>query len=239
MKYRSLFISDVHLGVQHTHLDKLLKVLKDNEFEYLYLVGDIVDFWKLRRKLEWGELENTFIQKIFRLARKGVKIYYTIGNHDLEMKRFQEQHFGNIEILERIVHTTLQGEKILILHGHQFDGIVEHNKWIQHLGSVLYEWLLVLNVNFNWIRYKLGLGYWSISKYLKSKTKEAVNYVSKYEETLIEYAKSHHVNSIMCGHIHTPALNRGMINYYNTGDWVENSSFLVEDLNGNVILMEV
>ena len=238
MKYRSLFISDVHLGLPHTHLDKLLKVLKENEFENLFLVGDIIDGWKLKRKFDWNVIENTFIQKIFKLARKGAKVHYLIGNHDDFLYSFEDQHFGNIEIKERYTHETLQGEKILILHGHQFDGIIKCNKWLQHIGSFLYEWLIRFNVNFNLLRHKLGLGYWSISKYLKSKTKEAVNYVSKYEETLVEYAKAQGVNSVMCGHIHTPALERGMINYYNTGDWVENSSFLVEDLQGNVILME-
>ncbi|MEI7674736.1 MAG: UDP-2,3-diacylglucosamine diphosphatase [bacterium] len=239
MKYRSIFISDVHLGLPHTNLELLLEVLKNNEFENLFLVGDIIDGWKLKRKFEWSELENRLIQKIFKLARHGVKVHYIIGNHDEFLYSFENQSFGGIEVKERCIHTTNTGEKILIIHGHQFDGVVKCNKWLQRIGSTLYEWLLRLNVNFNILRHKLGMGYWSISKYLKSKTKEAVNYVSSFEDTLIDYAKSQGANSIVCGHIHTPKIVKGEINYYNTGDFVENASYLVETLEGKMHLIEL
>ena len=149
MRYRSLFISDVHLGLKNTQLEKLLDVLKNNEFEYLFLVGDIIDGWKLKRKFEWGELENTFIQKVLRLARRGVKIVYAVGNHDLFIEKFSGNHIGNIEITEKHIHFTADGKRLLIIHGHQFDGIVRCNKWLQKLGGHLYEYLLNFNVQFN------------------------------------------------------------------------------------------
>jgi len=239
MKYKSLFISDVHLGLQYTNLNMLLDVLKDNEFENLFLVGDIIDGWKLRRKFEWGELENRFIQKIFKLARKGVKVYYTQGNHDEFLYKFDGQHFGGIEIKEKIIHTTVKGKRLLVLHGHQFDGIIKCNKWLQKIGASLYEYLLRFNVNFNILRHKFGLGYWSLSKYLKHKTKEAVNYINSFEDTIKSYAKTYKVDGVVCGHIHTPRISLGDINYYNCGDFVENASYLVETLQGDIKLIEL
>lgn len=239
MKYRSLFVSDVHLGVSHTNIESLLSVLKDNEFENIFLLGDIIDGWKLRRSFNWDENANTFLQKIFRAARKGANVVYIIGNHDEFLYKFKDQSFGNISIREKCIHQTLQGETILLIHGHQFDGIVKCNKWLQHIGSVLYEWLLKLNVGFNRVRHFFGFGYWSLSKYLKSKTKEVVNYVSSFEETLTDYAESQKVNSVMCGHIHTPATKKGIINYYNCGDFVENKSYFIETLQGEIKLLTV
>lgn len=237
MKYTSLFISDIHIGMNNTNISKILEVLHENEFDNIFLIGDIIDFWALRRKFAWSEDANTFIQKIFRAARKGVQIIYIIGNHDEFLYKFEGQSFGSITIKEKHVHQTLTGEQILLIHGHQFDGVVKCNKWLQHLGSILYEWLLAANVKFNLLRHKLGFGYWSLSKYLKNKTKEVVNYVSSWENTLITYAEAQNVNSVMCGHIHTPALKPGKINYYNCGDFVEHSSFFVETLDGEIKLL--
>lgn len=237
MKYRSLFISDVHLGVSHTNIESLLSILRDNEFENIFLIGDIIDGWKLKRSFSWDENANTFLQKIFRAARKGVNIIYIIGNHDEFLYKFKNQSFGNITIKEKHIHKTLQNESILLIHGHQFDGVVKCNKWLQHIGSVLYEFLLSVNVRFNLIRHFFGIGYWSLSKYLKTKTKEIVNYVSSFEETLIDYAATQNVDSIMCGHIHTPKISKSKINYYNCGDFVENKSYFVETVDGEIKLL--
>lgn len=238
MKYKSLFISDVHLGVEHTNINHLLSVLKENEFDNIFLVGDIIDGWKLRRSFTWSESANTFLQKIFRAARKGTNIVYIIGNHDEFLYKFEGQSFGNIHIKEKHIHETASGEKILLIHGHQFDGIVKCNKWLQHLGSIAYEWLLSLNSTFNIIRKKLGYGYWSLSKFLKSKTKEVVNYVSYWEDALIDHAKKQGVSGVICGHIHTPAIKHQDVIYYNCGDFVEHSSFIVETLEGDIILKQ-
>jgi len=239
MKYRSLFISDVHLGLSHTKLWKLLNFIRDNEFENIFLVGDIIDGWKLKRKFEWHEDANTFVQKIFRLSRRGVNIVYLIGNHDEFLYSFENQSFGEIFIKEKYIHTTVKGERVMLIHGHQFDGIIKCNKWLQWIGSMLYESLIKFNVKFNLIRHKFGLGYWSLSKFLKSKTKEVVGYVNSFEDTLIDYAKNHKVDSILCGHIHTPAFKLGEVNYYNTGDFVENSTCFVETLEGDMQLKEI
>ncbi len=239
MTYKSLFISDIHLGLRHTNLAVLMEVLKNNEFENLFLVGDIIDGWKLRRKFEWTELENRFLQKVFKLARKGVYVKYIIGNHDEFMYSFDGQTFGGIEVCEKYTHETTCGEKLLLIHGHQFDGIVKCNKWLQKIGAFLYEYLIAANVQFNILRHKMGFGYWSLSKYLKSKTKEAVNYVSNFEETLINYAQKSGADGIVAGHIHTPKVLIGPISYYNCGDFVENSSYLVEHLDGRIELIEV
>lgn len=236
MKHRSLFISDVHLGIPHTNIESLLSVLRDNEFENIFLLGDIIDGWKLRRSFAWDENANTFLQKIFRAARKGANIIYIIGNHDEFLYKFKDQSFGGITIKEKHIHETVQGERILLIHGHQFDGIVKCNKWLQHIGSVLYEWLLNANVCFNRIRHFFGFGYWSLSKYLKSKTKKVVNYISSFEQTLIDYAVAQNVDSIMCGHIHTPMKRIDTINYYNCGDFVENKSYFIETMQGELTL---
>lgn len=237
VKHKSLFVSDIHLGVNHTNVEHLLSVLRENEFENIFLVGDIIDGWKLRRSFSWDENANTFLQKIFRAARKGTNIVYIIGNHDEFLYKFKDQSFGNIFIKEKHFHQTLKGETILLIHGHQFDGIIKCNKWLQHLGSVLYEWLLKLNVGFNRIRHFGGFGYWSLSKFLKTKTKEVVNYVSSFESALIDYAESQKVDSVICGHIHSPKIKKSKINYYNCGDFVENKSYIVETLEGEIKLI--
>lgn len=237
VKHKSLFVSDIHLGVNHTNVEHLLSVLRENEFENIFLVGDIIDGWKLRRSFSWDENANTFLQKIFRAARKGTNIVYIIGNHDEFLYKFKDQSFGNIFIKEKHFHQTLKGETILLIHGHQFDGIIKCNKWLQHLGSVLYEWLLKLNVGFNRIRHFGGFGYWSLSKFLKTKTKEVVNYVSSFENALIDYAESQKVDSVICGHIHSPKIKKSKINYYNCGDFVENKSYIVETLEGEIKLI--
>jgi len=190
MKVRSLFISDVHLGLDHTNVDDLLKLLKIYEFENLYLVGDIIDGWRLKRQFNWNDSCNKFLRKILKLSKQNKKIIYIIGNHDGFLYKFEDQSFGNIHIKEHEIYTTLNGEKITIIHGHQFDGIVKCNKWLQKIGSILYGFLLSFNVNFNIIRRKLGYNYWSISKWLKTKTKEALKYINDYEDTLIDYCNN-------------------------------------------------
>jgi UDP-2,3-diacylglucosamine pyrophosphatase LpxH len=237
MKYRSLFISDVHLGVNHTNIEHLLSVLRENEFENIFLIGDIIDGWKLRRSFSWDENANTFLQKIFRAARKGSNIVYIIGNHDEFLYKFEGQSFGNISIKEEHIHETASGEKILLIHGHQFDGIVKCNKWLQHIGSVLYETLLDVNVFYNKVRRFFGYKYWSLSKFLKTKTKEVVNYVASFEDALTTYAQTKGADAVMCGHIHTPKITNSEINYYNCGDFVENKSYIVETIDGEISLI--
>lgn len=188
---------------------------------------------------EWTELENRFLQKILKLARKGVNVKYIIGNHDEFLYAFENQTFGGIEVCEKTMHETVCGQKLLIIHGHQFDGIVKCNKWLQKIGAFLYEYLLDTNVKFNLLRHRMGFGYWSLSKYLKSKTKEAVNYVSNFEEALVDYAKQSGADGIVAGHIHTPKVLLGATNYYNCGSFVEDASYVVEHLDGQMELIDL
>lgn len=233
MKIRSLFISDCHLGSEYCNHENLLKLLSETECGYLYIVGDFIDGWVLRRKFKWNNNYNTILQKILRMSRKGTQVYYIWGNHDDFIEPFNEIHFGDrIQILRETYHITLKNEKILIIHGDQFDGIVTKNKWIQHIGSIIYDYSLAVNKLFRIFKF-------SFSNFLKQKAKEAVKYISSYEETVVNYCKTNGYNSILCGHIHKPEINTiDGIKYYNTGDWVESNTFIVETLEGEIKLIK-
>lgn len=234
MKVRTLFISDCHLGSDYCNHDKLLKLLSEVECEYLYIVGDFIDGWLLKRRFKWNSNYNTILQKILRMSRKGTKVYYLWGNHDDFVEPFTGIHFGdNIEVMRETVHMTLRGEKILVLHGDQFDGIVSKNKWIQHIGTVIYDYSLAINKLFRIFKF-------SFSNFLKQKAKEAVKYIGNYEIIVSNYCKANNCNSILCGHIHKPESKMiDSINYYNTGDFIENNSFIIETLEGDIKLIKL
>ena len=233
MKVRSLFISDCHLGSDYCNHDKLVKLLSDVECEYLYIVGDFIDGWQLSRKFKWNNNYNTILQKILRMSRKGTQVYYIWGNHDDFVEPFTGIYFGeNVKVVREISHTTLKNEKILILHGDQFDGIVTKNKWIQHVGSVIYDYSLAVNKLFRIFKF-------SFSNFLKQKAKEAVKYISSYETTVVNYCKTSSNDSILCGHIHKPEITTiDGVKYYNTGDWIENNTFIVENNDGEMQLIK-
>lgn len=233
MRVRSLFISDIHLGSDHCGHDTVLKLLSNVECDYLYIVGDFIDGWLLSRKFKWHSNYNTILQKILRMSRKGTKVYYIWGNHDDFIEPFNDIHFGdNIKIARQTFHTTLKNERILILHGDQFDGVISKSKWLQKIGSVIYDYSLSVNKLFRIFKF-------SFSNFLKQKAKEAVKYISNYELTVANYCKSNNCNSVLCGHIHKPELNviEG-VNYYNTGDWVESNTFIIETINGDIQLIK-
>lgn len=234
MKVRTLFISDCHLGSDYCNHDKLLKLLSEVECEYLYIVGDFIDGWLLKRRFKWNSNYNTILQKILRMSRKGTKVYYLWGNHDDFVEPFTGIHFGdNIEVMRETVHMTLRGEKILVLHGDQFDGIVSKNKWIQHIGTVIYDYSLAVNKLFRVFKF-------SFSNFLKQKAKEAVKYIGNYEMIVANYCKANNCNSILCGHIHKPESRIiDGVNYYNTGDFIENNSFIIETLEGDIKLIKL
>lgn len=233
MKVRALFISDCHIGSDHSNHEKILKLLSNIECEYLYIVGDFIDGWLLNRKFKWHNNYNTILQKILRMSRKGTRVYYVWGNHDDFVESFTGFHFGeNIEVIREIVHVTNKNEKILILHGDQFDGIITKNKWIQHVGAIIYDYSLAVNKLFRFFKF-------SFSNFLKQKTKEAIKYIGNYETTVVNYCKSNNCESILCGHIHKPNQEKiNGINYYNTGDWVESNTFIIETLEGDIKLLK-
>lgn len=237
--YKSVFISDVHLGAKMSQAGQLLDFFKTFECENLYLVGDIVDGWSLSRKMYWPQQHNDVVQKILRKARKNVKVTYIPGNHDEFLRAFLQHNFGNISIVRNEIYTGVDGKKYIVMHGDEFDAIVNNVKWLSHLGSWAYDLSISFNILVAKIRNWFGLPYWSLSAWLKYKVKEAVNFIGDYEKNLSEYAKSKGVNGIICGHIHHAnirAINE--ISYMNCGDWVESCTALVEHLDGTWEIIE-
>ncbi len=238
MNYRTIWISDVHLGTRHARVTALLEFLREAECEHLYLVGDFIDGWQLRRKWYWTEEYNLLIQKLLRKSRKRTRVTFVTGNHDEFLEQFLGLSFGGVRLVERTVHQAADGKKYLVLHGHQFDGVMHFNRLLDRVGSVLYERILDVNVWVNRCRRWCGFGYWSFASYIKLKAKSAMKYVSDYEESLIQFTRKSGMDGVICGHIHRPEIrNLGDICYYNCGDWVENCTALVEDFEGNIKLI--
>jgi UDP-2,3-diacylglucosamine pyrophosphatase LpxH len=238
-RYRAIWISDIHLGTPGCQAEFLLDFLRDNESDYLYLVGDIVDGWQLKRRWYWTQAHNDVVQKILRKARKGTRVSYVAGNHDEVMRQFLGLAFGGIEILDEAVHTTADGRRFLVVHGDLYDVVVRHARWLAVLGDHLYALILKLNRWFNHLRARLGLPYWSLSQYLKHKTKNAVNFMTAFEQALAREARTRGFDGVICGHIHKPLIKMidGVI-YCNDGDWVESLSALVETYKGELKILE-
>jgi len=232
-RYRSIWISDVHLGTRGCQAELLLDFLKRNESEHLYLVGDIVDGWRLKRTWYWPQAHNDVVQKILRRARKGAKVYYVPGNHDEAARDYIGLQFGGVHVVSEVVHTTADGRRFLVTHGDQFDAVVKYARWLALLGDHAYAWLLTANTWFNWARRKMGFSYWSLSAWLKHKAKTAVEFIGKYEEALADEARRRAVDGIICGHIHNAEMRiMGGVLYCNDGDWVESCTALVEHDSG-------
>lgn len=234
-KYRALFISDVHLGTRGCQAHLLLDFLRHNDAETIYLVGDIIDCWRLKRTWYWPQAHNDVVQKMMRKARKGATIIYIPGNHDEVLRDYVGTHFGGIEVRRRAFHDTADGRKLLIMHGDEFDVVVRHAKWLALLGDWAYVLALGVNTYFNLIRRKLGFQYWSLSAYLKSKVKNAVKFIGEYEQALVGEARKEGVDGIVCGHIHHAASELvGNIQYINCGDWVESCTAVAEHYDGRI-----
>ena len=236
-RYRTGWISDVHLGSRGSKAEALLQFLREYEFETLYIVGDFIDIWQLRRGIYWPQSHNDVIQKILRAGRKGSRVIYIPGNHDEFVASFFG-HFGAVEIMQRDIHTTADGRRLLVIHGHELDTVVQNIKWLAFVGDVGYQLLLKLNHPVNTIRRWLGLEYWSLSAYVKKSVKNAVSFIGAFEQAIVQYARRDDVVGVVCGHIHTPVIR--MIEntaYYNSGDWVESMSALTEDATGKIELV--
>ncbi|MDR3410510.1 MAG: UDP-2,3-diacylglucosamine diphosphatase [Formivibrio sp.] len=235
LKFRSIWISDIHLGTSGCQAEYLLDFLKHTESEFLYLVGDIIDGWALKRSWYWRQAHNDVIQKLLRKARHGTKITYIPGNHDEGARQFLGLMFGDIRIEDELIHTTADGRKLLVLHGDRFDGVVQCAKWLAIVGDRLYDFTLTLNRIFNRIRSRFGLGYWSLSQFLKHKVKTAVSFVSRFEEAVAAEARAQGLDGVICGHIHKAEMREvsGVL-YCNDGDWVESLTALVELENGEL-----
>jgi UDP-2,3-diacylglucosamine pyrophosphatase LpxH len=237
-RYRAIFISDLHLGTPGCQASALLDFLKSHPSEYLYLVGDIVDGWQLRRRWYWPQSHNDVVQKLLRRARKGCHVVYVPGNHDEFARGFVGHQFGGIEVTEDAIHTTADGRNLWITHGDYFDGVIQCAKWLAYLGDNLYELTLKLNRHLNHWRTRLGLPYWSLSAYLKHKVKKALNYVTDFEVAVANEAKRRGHQGVVCGHIHRAEMRdiNGTL-YCNDGDWVESRTALVEHDDGRLELL--
>jgi len=238
LTYRTIWISDIHLGTRGSQAELLLDFLKHTESKYLYLVGDIVDGWRMKRRWYWSQAHNDVVQKLLRKARKGTRLIYIPGNHDENFRDFAGRRFGHVVVLRDAVHRMADGRRFLVLHGDEFDGVVLYAKWLATLGDGAYELALSLNRWLNIARRKLGLPYWSLSAFLKHKVKNAVQYISSYENAIVAQARRRKLDGVICGHIHTAEL-RDMdgITYANDGDWVESCTALVEHFDGRLEIL--
>ncbi|MCB1800120.1 MAG: UDP-2,3-diacylglucosamine diphosphatase [Gammaproteobacteria bacterium] len=236
--YRSIWLSDVHLGTRGCKAEFLLDFIRQHDADCIYLLGDIIDGWRLKKSWYWPKLHNDVVQKMLRKARKGSRVVYVPGNHDEFLRDFLELQFGGIEILEEPVHTTADGRRILMLHGDRFDGVVRYAKWLALLGDWAYELALVVNHHFNRVRRRLGYPYWSLSAYLKHKVKNAVNFISDFEGLVADEARRQGVDGVVCGHIHKAELRYiDEVLYCNTGDWVESCTAMVEKQDGSLSIL--
>jgi UDP-2,3-diacylglucosamine pyrophosphatase LpxH len=236
--YRSVWISDTHLCSRDCRVEYLLSFLKSVKCEYLYLVGDFIDIWQMKRRWYWPQSINNVVHKVLAKSKKGAKVTYIPGNHDEFFRAFVGHQFGGVQIKDKAIHTTADGRRMLILHGDEFDMVVQYNKWLAVIGSAAYDYLVTVNRVLNLGRRKLNMPYWSLSAAIKRKVKNAVTYVGKYEAAMVREARKESVDGIICGHIHQPAIK--MIDgylYCNTGDWVENCTALVEEEDGKLSIV--
>lgn len=237
-RYRSVWISDTHLCSRDCRVELLLSFLKHTRCDNLYLVGDIIDVWQLKRKWYWPQAFNNVIQKILARAKKGTNVVFIPGNHDEFFREFVGQHFGGVAIMQRTIHQTADGRRFLVMHGDEFDTVVQCNKWLAVLGSAAYDHLVTLNRGLNAARRLLGMPYWSMAAYVKGRVKNAVKYICRFEDAVVHEGRKAGVDGVICGHIHQPVVKTiGGIQYCNTGDWVENCTALVEHDDGRLELL--
>ncbi len=233
--YRAIWISDVHLGTPGCQAKFLLDFLKHNESDTLYLVGDIIDGWRLKKSIYWPQSHNDVVQKILRKARKGTEVVYVPGNHDESIRQFLGLSFGEIKVVPEAIHTTADGRKLWITHGDLFDGVMQYAKWLAYVGDNLYSLILYFNRYLNLLRVRMGMQYWSLSQYLKHQVKNAVSYIADFEMIMAREARLRGCQGVVCGHIHKAEIR--MIDnllYCNDGDWVESLTALVETYEGEL-----
>lgn len=237
-RHRALFLSDIHLGTPGCKADLLLDFLRNNDAETIYLIGDIIDGWRIKRSWYWNELHNAVLQEVLRKARKGARVIYVPGNHDEVLRDYVGMNFGGVDVLEEAIHETSLGQRFLITHGDQFDGVVKYAKWLAHLGDRAYGAALVLNNWLHEVRRFFGLPYWSLSAFLKHRVKNAVEFISSYEEAVARAARERGTHGVICGHIHHAEMRDidGIL-YCNDGDWVESCTALAEDQHGHIRLI--
>jgi UDP-2,3-diacylglucosamine pyrophosphatase LpxH len=231
---RTLFLSDVHLGTRGCQAELLLEFLRRYDVDTIYLVGDIIDGWRLKSGWYWPQAHNDVVQKLLKRVHKGARLVYVPGNHDEFMRDYVGHNFGGIEILDSVIHEAADGKRYLVMHGDHFDMVVKHAVWLAYLGDGAYTLALIINTYLNAVRRRLGLAYWSLSAWAKMKVKKAVNHIGKFEELLSLEARRREVYGVICGHIHHAVIHDDFgVRYMNTGDWVESCTALVEHFDGS------
>ena len=236
---RTLFISDIHLGTRGAQADLLLDFIKHHEAETIYLVGDIVDAWRLKKNWYWPQKHNDVVQKLLRQSRKGVRLVYIPGNHDEFMREYVGTHFGGVEVMQDTVHEAADGKRYVVMHGDEFDVVVRYAKWLALLGDWAYVTLLSMNSMVNRVRRRLGFSYWSLSAWAKLKVKNAVNFIGDFQEALAGEAKRRGADGVICGHIHHAVLqDMNGVRYMNCGDWVESCTALAENFDGSFEIIQ-
>jgi UDP-2,3-diacylglucosamine pyrophosphatase LpxH len=237
-RYRAIFVSDVHLGTRTSQASALLDFLKCHDADTIYLVGDIIDFWKVRRGPHWPQSHNDVVQKLLRKVRQGSRIVLIPGNHDESLRDFCGMHFGGVEIVRNAIHVTADGRSYIVMHGDEFDVVIRSATWLAGLGDRGYEIALWLNNPLNWARRHFGFGYWSLSAHLKKSVKQAVNFIGAFEDAVASEARRHNAYGIICGHIHH-ASDRMIdgVHYLNCGDWVESCTAIIEHDDGRLELV--
>ena len=241
-RYRTIWISDVHLGTRGCNADLLIDFLDHTDSETMYLVGDIIDGWRLKKKVYWPDAHNDIVWRVLKRAKRGTRIVYIPGNHDEMVRQFSGMHFGGVEIQRAAFHTTADGRKLMVLHGDEFDAVMLAHRWLAFVGDALYTLMMGLSRWVNSVRQALGLSYWSLSKVAKHKVKNAVEFIGRYEEVVARAAAERGVDGVVCGHIHTAEFrefshNGKSVEYWNDGDWVEGCNALVEHFDGRMEIL--
>ena len=236
--FRTLWISDVHLGAKDCRADQLIEFLKHHSCDRLYLVGDIIDGWKMKTGVYWKRSYTRVVRRILKMAKQGTPVYYITGNHDEFLRKYANNHLDNIYLLNRCEHTTADNRRLLIIHGDQFDSVTRCSKWLRHVGDVGYELMMTVNRCYNRWRERTERGYWSLAGFLKQNIRRAKTYIHDYEQAVVYACKKQGYDGVVCGHIHQAAAKKiDGLDYYNTGDWVESCTALTEDADGNIRLV--
>lgn len=237
-RYRTIWISDVHLGTRGCNARMLIDFLDHVDSDRMYLVGDIIDGWRLKKKFYWPAAHNDVVWRILKRAKRGTEVIYIPGNHDEVMRQFTGLDFGGVAIRRKAIHETADGRRLLVLHGDEFDAITLTHKWLAHVGDAAYNFMMALNRWVNAYRRFFNMPYWSLSKHAKAKVKNAVEFICNYEEVVAQAAGARGVDGVVCGHIHTAEFRDiGGVEYYNDGDWVEGCTALVEHYDGRMELL--
>lgn len=240
MRFRSIFLSDIHLGTRGCQAGRLLEFLREHESEHLFLVGDIVDFWAMSRAIHWTPEQNTVVQKVLRRARHGEHVMLIPGNHDESLREYSGTSFGDIQVVHEHIHVAADGKQYLLIHGDEFDQVMRHHRWVAVLGDIAYNLLVRVNGWLSWARRTLRIpGYWSLAGYAKRRIKRAVNFIYDFEDSVIHAVTSRELDGVICGHIHSAAIREvAGVSYINCGDWVDSCTAIVEHQDGRMELIE-